>query len=226
MLRCSCRNFSAASPTPGNSLRVASLGRATPSTSRSARRPPSPPGCAVLLFPGLDVGDLKSVVRVGLQLLDDRDDDEWPDRIGRRQLVDRRIFRRPMGWWVKLGAELVCPQRIFRRLEAVLRRRYRPPLRGKSFDVRAGLGRCEGGVGKAGPDGNVRGDRMGQIDIFRTLQGLLVNRPKILSSAASLLHGIITAQPSAMAANTTTGSGCALPNAMVVTPCTLAGGRR
>ena len=25
-----------------------------------------------------------------------------------------------MGWWIKLGAELVCPQRKFRRSEAVL----------------------------------------------------------------------------------------------------------
>src|SRR5207344_3011585 len=37
----------------------------------------------VLLLPGLDVDDLKRVVRIGLHLIDDRNDYKRPDRIGR-----------------------------------------------------------------------------------------------------------------------------------------------
>lgn len=38
----------------------------------------------------------------------------------------------------------------------------------KSFNVRTGPGRCERGLGKAGPDRYVRSDRMGEVDIFRS----------------------------------------------------------
>ena len=72
-----------------------------------------------------------------------------------------------MGRRIELRAELICLQIVFGRLESVLRVGIDLALGGKSFDIGAGPGWCEGRVGEARPDGNMWRDRMSQVDIFR-----------------------------------------------------------
>ena len=92
---------------------------------------------ATVFFPGLDVGDLQRVVGVLLDLRDDRDDDQRPDGVGRRQLVDGRIFRRPMGRRVELRAKLIGPQVVLGRFEAVLLVGLDFALLDEALDIRA-----------------------------------------------------------------------------------------
>lgn len=58
-------------------------------------------------LPSLNVVDLKVVPRILGDLFDDGDHRQWSHSIGSRQLVDGRIFRRPVGGRVELGPELV-----------------------------------------------------------------------------------------------------------------------
>jgi hypothetical protein len=109
-------------------------------------------------------------------LLDDRNDDEGPDGIGRGQLVERRVFGRPMGRRIELRAELVGLERVLRRLEAVLLISVDLARLRIALDVRAGLGRGERGSGEARPARYLWRDGVGQIDIFGALQALLVDR--------------------------------------------------
>ena len=81
---------------------------------------------------------------------------------------------------IELRAELICLEVVSGRLEAVHGVGINLAVLGKSLDVSTGFSRREGGFGKPCPNGNVRRNRVGQVDIFCTLQGLLVDRPKAL----------------------------------------------
>jgi hypothetical protein len=94
----------------------------------------------VLLFPRLDVADLERIVGVALQLLDDRNHGKRPDGVGRRQLIECRIFGRPVARWIELRAELVGLERVLRRLEAVLVVSVDLARLHIALDVRGGLG--------------------------------------------------------------------------------------
>src|SRR5580704_6460643 len=89
----------------------------------------------MLVFPGLDAGDLERIVGVTLHLLHDRYDDERRDCVTCREFINGRVFRYPVCRRIELRAELVGPQRIFRRFEAVLLVRIDLPLPGKSFEI-------------------------------------------------------------------------------------------
>ena len=96
-----------------------------------------------------------------LDLLDDRDHDQRPHRVGRRQLVDARVLRRPVRRRVELGAELVRGDLGTRSPRSRRRRRCRrSPVAG--FDRRLERRRPE-----PAPDRHVRGDVVRQVDVGR-----------------------------------------------------------
>ena len=127
MCRLRCRNFSASSDTPGNSVSVRER-RVGPALrpvgaheDHAARR-----DAAVPALQAPDVGDLEVVVEVLLHLPHDRDHHELAHRERRRQLVDRGLLGRPVRGRVELGAELVGREPVGGGLEAVLRVGVRP----------------------------------------------------------------------------------------------------
>ena len=126
---------------------------------------------AVLPLPGQDVGDGEVIARILLHLRHDRKDDQGPERVGWRQLVDRRIARVPMGRRIELRAELVGPEAVAGGLEAVLLIGVR--LAGRGIQSGTERGRAE-----AGPDRNRRADRMRQVDVFGFLEGPLIHLPQ------------------------------------------------
>ena len=132
----------------------------------------------VRLLPGLDVGDLQRVARVLRHLLLDRDHHQRPDGVGRRQLVDRRILRRPVRRRVELGAELVGGEAEGRRLEPALLEGEDVALGGEPLHVVARLGRRELLRPEPRPHRHLRRDRVREVDVLRPLQRRVVDAPE------------------------------------------------
>jgi hypothetical protein len=57
---------------------------------------------------------LHLVAGIAFDLIDDGDDDERTQRVGRGQFVDGGIFRRPMGRRIELRAELIRGEIVMR----------------------------------------------------------------------------------------------------------------
>ena len=104
-------------------------------------------------------------------LVDDRDHDERAHRVGRRQLVDAGVLRRPVRRRVELGAELVGGELVRRRLETVV-------LVGVGLTRRRVDRRLEGRRAEPAPDRHVRGDGVGQVDVGRLAERPVVELPE------------------------------------------------
>ena len=132
----------------------------------------------VLRLPRLDVLDGAVIALVRGHLVVDVDDDERPDRIGRRQVADRRAVLVPVGRRVELGPVLVGGQLIGGGHEPVIGIGVFLAGLHIALDVRACDRRLELGMAEARPDRDGRAERMGQVDILGLLQRRLVDFPE------------------------------------------------
>ena len=133
---------------------------------------------AVLFLPFLDIGNLQMIALVLGDLAADVDHHQGTDGIGGRQVADRGAERVPVRRRIELGSVLVGRQLIGRGDEAMLVIGELLARLHIAFDVLAGDGRLELGIGEAGPYRLHRLEGMGEVDIFRRLQAVFVELPE------------------------------------------------
>ena len=128
-------------------------------------------------FKSGNVGDGQGIAGILLHLCLDRDHHQRPQRVSCGQFIDGRVFRRPVGGRIKLGAQLIGAQVIARRLKAMLFVSERLVFLSIAVQDRAGLGRGKRRAAKAGPHRDCGRDGVGQVHILRPFQMLVINLP-------------------------------------------------
>ncbi len=110
------------------------------------------------------------IAGIPADLWDDGDHHQRPYRVGRRQLVYGRVLGGPVGRRVQLGAQLIGGEFVAGGGEAVLLPSV--GLAGLGID-----GRSEARGAEAVPDGDIRPDGVGQVDVAGALESMPIEAP-------------------------------------------------